>query len=260
MTERFLEDRHAVVTGGGRGIGAAIADSLARAGANITLMGRTTALLEHQVQHIESTHGVRATAMTVDVTDELTIARAFATASEQLGAPYVLVNNAGQAEGAPFIETTRELWDRLLAVNLTSAFVCTKQVVAAMIAARTGRVVNIASTAGLRGAPRITAYSASKHGLIGFTRSLALELAKLGVTVNAVCPGYADTEMSQRTVATIAANTGKTPEEALAMISRTNAFGRLVTPQEVARAVTWFCSPDAEGVTGQALVIGGEPA
>jgi NAD(P)-dependent dehydrogenase (short-subunit alcohol dehydrogenase family) len=253
-----LAGRHAIVTGGGRGIGAAVAESLARAGANLTLMGRTASLLEQHGAGIEDSHGVRVTTITLDVTDDAAVERAFAYAQEQLGPAYILVNNAGQAEGAPFTETTRELWDRLLAVNLTAAFVCTKQVVPAMIEAHAGRIVNIASTAGLKGAPRITAYTASKHGLVGFTRSLALELARAGITVNAVCPGYADTEMSQRTVKTISAGTGKTPQEVLTLISKTNAFGRLVRPEEVANAVAWFCSPEAEGVTGQALVIGGE--
>jgi NAD(P)-dependent dehydrogenase (short-subunit alcohol dehydrogenase family) len=253
-----LAGRHAVVTGGGRGIGAAVAEALARAGAAVSVMGRTRAPLDAQARRLESAFGARAFVAELDVTDAAAVERGFADAARALGPVHVLVNNAGQAEGAAFTETTRALWDRLLAVNLTSAFLCAQQVVPGMIAAKSGRIVNIASTAGLRGVARITAYTASKHGLIGLTRALAAELAKLGITVNAVCPGYTDTEMTERTVRALAAGTGRPPDDAARMLARSNAIGRLVHPAEVAATVAWLCSEEAGGITGQSIVVGGE--
>jgi NAD(P)-dependent dehydrogenase (short-subunit alcohol dehydrogenase family) len=169
----------------------------------------------------------------------------------------VLVNNAGQAEGARFQDTPREMWDRLLAVNLTASFLCTQQVLPAMLAARAGRIVNIASTAGLRGYARIAAYCASKHGLVGLTRAVALEAAKSGVTVNAVCPAYTATEMADRAAAAVAEGMKLSQEEAEARIAAVIPRGTLITPQEVASLVGWLCSPGASGVTGQALAVAG---
>jgi NAD(P)-dependent dehydrogenase (short-subunit alcohol dehydrogenase family) len=262
MTEevRFLAGRHAVVTGGGRGMGAAIADALARAGATLTLMGRSLAHLEETAAHLRARHSVRVECLMVDVGHDDSVAAAFAEAGDRSGSAYVLVNNAGQSHGGPFLETPGEVWGRLIAVNLTGAYLCARQVLPVMLQAGEGRIVNVASTAGLKGVPRIAAYCASKHGLIGLTRSLALEFAKAGITVNAVCPGYTDTDMAKRAVDRIVAGTGRTVEEARTMIARVNAFGRLVRPEEVADAVAWLCSPAAAGVTGQAIVIGGEIA
>jgi len=256
--DRPLERLHAVITGGGRGIGSAAAHALAAAGAHLTLIGRSAPHLETAAGHIAAKYGVRVQAVAADITRDEDVRRAFESARSTLGAPRILVNNAGQAEGAPFIQTSRELWDRMIAINLTAAFECTKQVLPAMLDAGHGRIVNVASSAGLRGVQRVAAYAASKHGLIGMTRSLALEVAKQGVTVNAVCPGYVDTDMAARAVNAVMTGTGRSAEEAVRMISRPSALGRLLSPDEVAAVILWLCSPGAATITGQAIVIGGD--
>lgn len=253
----YLEGRHAVVTGGGRGIGAAIGDELARLGADLTLMGRDLARVEAHAAVLRDRHGVRVQSLACDVTDEESVRAAFARARGGLGDASILVNNAGQSAATPFADTPREVWDRMLAVNLTGTFLCTREVIPAMTAARWGRVVNVASTAGLRGYPKTAAYTAAKHGVVGLTRALALEMAKLGITVNAVCPGYTDTDMAAAAVANLVRELGKTEEEARKMIARVNPMGRLIDPAEVAAAVGWLCSPAASGVTGQALAVAG---
>jgi NAD(P)-dependent dehydrogenase (short-subunit alcohol dehydrogenase family) len=197
-------------------------------------------------------------AVAADLTRDEDVRRAFDAARRAFGPPGILVNNAGQAEGAPFIQTSRDLWDRMIAVNLTAAFECTRQVLPAMLEAGHGRIVNVASSAGLRGVQRVAAYAASKHGLIGLTRSLALEVAKQGVTVNAVCPGYVDTDMATRAINALMTGTGKSAEEAARMISRPSALGRLLSPDEVAAIILWLCTPAAASITGQAIVIGGD--
>lgn len=257
---RFLAGRHAVVTGGGRGIGAAIADELARRGASVTIMGRDRAALDRHAADVAGRHGVAARAVTCDVADEASVERAFAEARAALGDAHVLVNNAGQGAAAPFVETTRDTWDRLLAVNLTGTFLCTQRALPAMLAARAGRVVNVASTAGVRGYARLAAYGATKHGVVGLTRAVAAEVAKHGVTVNAVCPGYTETDMARDAVDSVVRGLGKTPAEARAMLARTTARGALVQPAEVAATVAWLCSPAASGITGQAIVVNGGDA
>jgi NAD(P)-dependent dehydrogenase (short-subunit alcohol dehydrogenase family) len=257
MTDaRFLLGRHAIVTGGGQGIGAAVALELARLGADVTIMGRDLTKLEAQAKTIEMTHGVKSYAVRCDVSDGSSIAQAFRVAREKGGLPYALVNNAGQAEAAPFTATPREMWDRMLAVNLTGTFLCMQQVVPAMIEAKAGRIVNIASVSGLVAFQRVAAYTASKHGVIGLTKVVALETAAYGVTVNAVCPTYVDTPMAERAVQNLM-KTGKTEEEATKMILRTIPRGTLITPEEVASAVAWLCSPGASGVTGDAIKVAG---
>jgi len=257
MTDaRFLLGRHAIVTGGGQGIGAAVASELARLGADVTIMGRDQGRLDAHAALVAKSHGVKVAAVRCDVSDAASVADAFRTARERLGAPYVLVNNAGQAEGAAFTQTTLALWDRLIAVNLTGTFLCMQQVVPAMIEAKAGRIVNIASISGLVAFQKVAAYTASKHGVIGLTKVVALETAAHGVTVNAVCPAYVDTAMAEQAVQNLM-KAGKTKEEATKMIVRSIPRGSLITPAEVADAVAWLCSPGASGVTGESLKVAG---
>lgn len=273
VDQRYLAGIHAVVTGGSKGIGAAIARALFARGASVTLMSRNAAALEVAAHSLLGIGDVvvlsgakddrerqpQVRTVVCDVADEASVASAFAAATRELGPVGILVNNAGIAESALFGETTRALWDRLLAVNLTGTFLCAQQVLPAMLKARSGRIINIASTAGLKGYKTMTAYCAAKHGVVGFTRALALETAKHGVTVNAVCPGYTDTELTDSAVANIVAALGKTPNEARAMLVKLIPRGTLTSPAEVAAAVSWLCAPESAAVTGIALpVAGGE--
>jgi NAD(P)-dependent dehydrogenase (short-subunit alcohol dehydrogenase family) len=258
-TERYLEGKHAIVTGGSRGIGAAIAAGLTSRGADVTIMGRSGEWLERKAAELRGERGATVAAEQCDVADPSSIRRAFARAVANLGPAYILVNNAGVATSRKFVDLTPELWNETIAVNLTGTFHCTSEVLPAMIQAKSGRIVNMSSTAGLRGYKTMTAYAASKHGVIGFTRSLALETARLGITVNAVCPAYTDTDMASAGVNALMTNLGKTREEAEKMLTSNIPRGTLITPEEVAAAVLWLCSPDASGVTGIAMpVAGGE--
>ncbi len=182
---------------------------------------------------------------------------AFDAARGGFGPVHLLVNNAGQAHSAPFAKTSIELWRQMLDVNLTGSFLCSQAALPDMLAAGFGRIVNVASTAGLVGYQYVSAYVASKHGVIGLTRSLALELARKPVTVNAVCPGYTETDIVAGTIANIAAKTGRSAEQARAELTRSNPQGRLVQPQEVANAVAWLCLPGSEAITGQAISVSG---
>jgi NAD(P)-dependent dehydrogenase (short-subunit alcohol dehydrogenase family) len=251
-----LAGRHAVVTGGGKGIGAAIASALAAEGADVTLMGRTAATVDGHASRLRDAHGVRAHAVVVDVTDPPAVRAAFAAAASQLGPVDILVNNAGQAAAGPVQEIAVDGWEQVLRVNLTGPLLCIQQVLPAMVAARSGRIVNIASTAGLKGYARVAAYCASKHGLVGLTRAVAAETARDGVTVNAVCPGYvADTDIVRAAVENVSRTTGRSPEDALAVLARFSPRGDLITPQEVAATVVWLCSPAASAITGQAVAV-----
>ena len=256
-SSRYLEGQHAVVTGGSRGIGAAVARALAERGAKVTVMSRSLDELRQQADSLRSEIDATITAIVCDVTDQISIRNAFGQAAEQNGAIEVLVNNAGAAEGVPFAKMTRDIWDRMIAVNLTSTYMCSAEVVPAMLAAKRGRIINIASTAGLRGYKTMTAYCAAKHGVVGLTRALALETAKHGITVNAVCPGYTDTDLTDGSVSHLAAVFKVTEDDARAMLVRTIPRGSLITPAEVASAVSWLCAPEASAVTGIALPIAG---
>ena len=258
MSGRYLEGTLAVVTGGGRGIGAAIADELARLGASVALLGRSLEELEAKARQIRERNPVRAIPIRCDVADEASVAEAFAAVRGQMGDPEVLVNNAGQSAGIAFAGTTREVWDRMIAVNLTGTFLCTREVVPAMVEARSGRIINVASTAGLKGYSHTAAYCAAKHGVVGLTRALAMETAKQGITVNAVCPGYTDTDMARAAIENLV-RAGRSEEDAMKAITRVMPIGRLIRPEEVASAVGWLCAPEAAAVTGQCIgVAGGE--
>jgi len=251
-----LDGRHAVVTGGGRGIGAAIAQALAADGARLTLMGRDEARLQEMAATLPTARAVRC-----DVSDEAGVAAAFAEATRAFGPVALLINNAGAAESAPLVRTSLELFRRLLDVNLIGTFLCSRAALPDMLDAGFGRIVNVASIAGLKGAAYVSAYCAAKHGVVGFTRALAVETARRGITVNAVCPGYADTEMTQRTIANIVEKTGRSAAEAEAELVRHHPQGRLIRPEEVAASVLWLCAPGSEAITGQAIAVaGGEVA
>lgn len=256
----LLPSRHAVVTGGGTGIGAAIAEALLAQGHHVTLLGRRLLPL-HQV--LDRWQGrperERLSAIQADVTKADEIEKAFALASTRFGPITILVNNAGQAVSASASHTSAALWQQMLDVNLTGTWVCTQAAFAEMRRVGWGRIVNIASTAGLKGYAYVSAYCAAKHGVVGLTRALALEWANLGITVNAVCPGYTDTELVQDSLERIVQRTGRSTETALAEMLKGNPQGRLVQPQEVAQAVCYLCTPAANAVTGIALpVAGGE--
>lgn len=247
--------RHALVTGGGRGIGAAVAAALLAAGHRVTVTGRDRQTLQDMVrQHADSG---RCQAVAMDVTDRESVARGMAQARAGFGPIAILVNNAGQAESAPFQKTDAGLFERMLAVNLHGVFHCTQAALGDMLAASWGRVVNIASTAGLVGYAYVAAYCAAKHGVIGLTRALALEYASKGITVNAVCPGYTETDIVRTAVANIVAKTGRDEAQARSELAKGNPMRRLVAPQEVADSVLWLCGAGAASINGQSIAVAG---
>ena len=254
MQANSLKGRHALVTGAARGIGAEIARTLAAEGATLTLLGRDIESLQRVAVSLPGQgHGVAA----ADVADAQAVQAAFAQARAGRGPVAILVNNAGAAESAPFLKTSVELWQRMLSVNLTGSFLCAQAALPDMLESSWGRIVNIASTAGQRGYAYVAAYTAAKHGVIGLTRSLALEVARKGVTVNAVCPGYTDTDILRASVANVVGKTGRSEADALAEFSNANPQRRIVQPAEVADAVRWLCGEGAASVTGQSISVSG---
>ncbi len=240
-----------MVTGGGSGIGAAVAARLLAGGARVTLMGRSIEKLRAQ----QALLGGDVAVQIVDIGDETSVKAAFAA----VGPVDILVNNAGQVETAPLHRTSLALWQQLLNVNLTGTFLCSREVMAGMSERGFGRIINVASTAALKGYAYVAAYCAAKHGVLGLTRAMALELARKGVTVNAVCPGYTETDIVAQAVATISEKTGRSAEAARAELAASNPQGRLVQPEEVAASVLWLARRDSGAITGQAIAVcGGE--
>jgi len=247
-----LAGKHALVTGGGSGIGAAIALALAERGAAVTICGRRPAELKMSAARHDNIH-----AHTADVTDADSLQRLYRDAQEARGSFAVVVANAGSAESAPAEKISRALWDQTIAVNLTGAFLSVQPALAAMRERNWGRIVFIASTAGLKGYAYVAPYVAAKHGVIGLTRALAVETAKSGITVNAVCPGYVDTPMLDRAVDRIVAATKRSEAETRSALAANNPQARFITPDEVAAAVVWLCAGDSAAITGQAISVSG---
>lgn len=248
-----LDGRHALVTGAGRGIGEAIARRLAVEGARLTLLGRDRGRLDA----LAATLAVPTQVVVADVADAPAMDAAFAAAVTHSGPVDILVNNAGAAIGAPLERAPLDLWHAMLAVNLTGTYHGIRAALPGMIERRYGRIVNIASTAGIRGYAYVTAYTAAKHGVVGLTRALALEVARHGITVNAVCPGYTETDLVRDAVRQIERTTGRSNAEARQALERSNPQGRFVQPVEVAHTVAWLCLPGTESITGQTIAVDG---
>lgn len=250
-----LTGHHAVVTGAGSGIGRATAERLAEAGCQVTLIGRHLVRLGETADRI----GDLAFVAPADVTDPDMLAAAIEAGRDRFGPVDILINNAGAATSAPFLKTDADALRAMLALNLEAPAEATRLVLPGMLTRRWGRIVNVASTAGLKGYPYVSAYVAAKHGLVGLTRALALEVAAKGVTVNAVCPGFTDTDLVARSIEAITGKTGRSEDDARAALSASNPQGRLITPDEVATTIVWLCSDGASGVNGAAVpVAGGE--
>jgi NAD(P)-dependent dehydrogenase (short-subunit alcohol dehydrogenase family) len=251
MDGRWLEGRHALITGGGTGIGAAAATHLHAAGAKVSLLGRRLEPLQEMAKRISGY------AVPCDVTQPDQIAKAFGEARTINGPIELLIVNAGIAESAPFHKMTRESWDRIIAVNLTAAFDCAQAALPDLLASENGRLVFVASVASLRGVPYAAHYAASKHGLLGLMRSLAAEYAKSSMTVNAVCPGYVDTPMTDQSVARVSEITGRSEGDARSAITNMNASGRLVDPDGIGTMILTLCLPQSRDINGAAVTIDG---
>ena len=244
-----LKGKGAVVTGGGQGIGAAVARALAAQGARVVVTARTA----QRIAAVAAELGPGARAIPCDVTDQASVREMAAAAIKHLGSVDLLVNNAGAAHSAPLARQTLEDWNRIFTVNATGTFLCTQAFLPGMLERRWGRVVNVASIAGLEGARYISAYSAAKHAVVGFTRSIGAEVEGTGVTCNAVCPGFVDTDMTRESVDRVIAKTGRSRDETIAAMLGTTGQERLITPDEVAAAVLYFCG-DAMA-NGEAMIV-----
>ncbi len=247
--------KHALVTGGGKGIGLAIARALLQQGAFVTISGRDASTLLSAQAQLQSLGQI--TVVEMDVADPASVKRAFDQAQSVDGLISILVNNAGQAGSAPFLKTGPDLWQQMLAVNLSGTFHCTQQALPGMLAQGWGRIVNVASSAALTGYAYVSAYCAAKHGVLGLTRALALEVASKGITVNAVCPGYTETDIVAEAVQNIMAKTGRNEAQARAELAAGNPQKRLIQPEEVAQAVAWLCQPGSSAINGQAIAVAG---
>lgn len=243
-----MAGQRALVTGGSRGIGRAIAMALSAQGHDVTIMGRSQAALAQAVKD-----GVARRALAVDVTDEQALSKAVG----ESGPYHILINNAGAAESAPFSATGLDLIRRMMAVNVESAFTAARAVLPGMTGLGSGRIINVASIAGLKGYAYVSAYCAAKHAVIGLTRALSAELIKTRITVNALCPGYTDTDLIANAANAISQKTGLPAAKAIDYFAKTNPSGRLITPDEVANAALWLCSEGASAITGQAITIAG---
>jgi 3-hydroxybutyrate dehydrogenase len=254
----MLQNKFALITGGGRGIGRAIALAFAREGARVAIAARTDEQVRRVANEINDETGTEALALVCDVSEPKSIDKMFTDLRAGFGRDIdILVNNAGIAESATLVNTTNELWQRHLAINLSGTFYCTRAALPAMLKAGWGRVINIASIAGKTGAPYISAYAASKHGVMGLTRSVALEVGASGITVNAICPGYVDTDMVARGVERITTRTGRSADEALESLKKMSPQNRLVTPEEVAALALLLASDEGRGINGQGINVDG---